>query len=314
MRNDPLIDLGMNGFDEIFMDSEDLKKNQLPKIFQISLTEIDDFPDHPFKVKLDEDMDQLVESIKERGVITPITLRKKEDGRYEIVSGHRRKKACEIAGLETIPAEVKELTRDEAIILMVDSNLQRSTILPSEKAFSYKMRMEALKRQGKRNDLETSRPLGAKSREGRADEQIAENSVDSARQIVRYIRLTELIPELLDIVDEGKIAMRPAVELSYLKKDEQEYLLESMEFADATPSHAQAIKMRNFSREGRLSHDVIDSIMCEEKPNQKEKLHLSYSQARKFIPSSVPYEKTADYIYKALEFYQRHLERKKDAR
>ena len=314
MRNDPLIDLGMNGFDEIFMDSEDLKKNQLPKIFQIPLTEIDDFPDHPFKVKLDEDMDQLVESIKERGVITPITLRKKEDGRYEIVSGHRRKKACEIAGLETIPAEVKELTRDEAIILMVDSNLQRSTILPSEKAFSYKMRLEALKRQGKRNDLETSRPLGAKSREGRADEQIAENSVDSARQIVRYIRLTELIPELLDIVDEGKIAMRPAVELSYLKKDEQEYLLEAMEFADATPSHAQAIKMRNFSREGRLSHDVIDSIMCEEKPNQKEKLHLSYSQARKFIPSSVPYEKTADYIYKALEFYQRHLERKKDAR
>ena len=314
MRNDPLIDLGMNGFDEIFMDSEDLKKNQLPKIFQIPLTEIDDFPDHPFKVKLDEDMDQLVESIKERGVITPITLRKKEDGRYEIVSGHRRKKACEIAGLETIPAEVKELTRDEAIILMVDSNLQRSTILPSEKAFSYKMRLEALKRQGKRNDLETSRPLGAKSREGRADEQIAENSVDSARQIVRYIRLTELIPKLLDIVDEGKIAMRPAVELSYLKKDEQEYLLEAMEFADATPSHAQAIKMRNFSREGRLSHDVIDSIMCEEKPNQKEKLHLSYSQARKFIPSSVPYEKTADYIYKALEFYQRHLERKKDAR
>ena len=153
MRNDPLIDLGMNGFDEIFMDSEDLKKNQLPKIFQIPLTEIDDFPDHPFKVKMDEDMDQLVESIKERGVITPITLRKKEDGRYEIVSGHRRKKACEIAGLETIPAEVKELTRDEAIILMVDSNLQRSTILPSEKAFSYKMRLEAMNRQGQRTDL-----------------------------------------------------------------------------------------------------------------------------------------------------------------
>ena len=312
MRNDPLIDLGMNGFDEIFMDSEDLKKNQLPKIFQIPLTEIDDFPDHPFKVKLDEDMDQLVESIKERGVITPITLRKKEDGRYEIVSGHRRKKACEIAGLETIPAEVKELTRDEAIILMVDSNLQRSTILPSEKAFSYKMRLEAMKRQqGERTDL-TSVPVGQKSLTSR--EVLAEASPDSNTQIQRYIRLTELIPELLDIVDEGKIAMRPAVELSYLKKDEQEYLLESMEFADATPSHAQAIKMRNFSKEGRLSHDVIDSIMCEEKPNQKEKLHLSYSQARKFIPSSVPYEKTADYIYKALEFYQRHLERKKDAR
>jgi len=314
LRNDPLIDLGMNGFDEIFMDSEDLKKNQLPKIFQIPLTEIDDFPDHPFKVKLDEDMDQLVESIKERGVITPITLRKKEDGRYEIVSGHRRKKACEIAGLETIPAEVKELTRDEAIILMVDSNLQRSTILPSEKAFSYKMRLEAMKRLPGRPPKENGGPVGHNFDGQKSRDILAEDSTDSARQIQRYIRLTELIPELLDIVDEGKIAMRPAVELSYLKKDEQEYLLESMEFADATPSHAQAIKMRNFSREGRLSHDVIDSIMCEEKPNQKEKLHLSYSQARKFIPSSVPYEKTADYIYKALEFYQRHLERKKDAR
>ena len=314
MRNDPLIDLGMNGFDEIFMDSEDLIKNQLPKIFQIPLTEIDDFPDHPFKVKMDEDMDQLVESIRERGVITPITLRKKEDGRYEIVSGHRRRKACEIAGLETVPAEVKELTRDEAIILMVDSNLQRSTILPSEKAFSYKMRLEAMKRLPGRPPKDNLRPVGTNLIGTRSDENLAEVSSDSARQIQRYIRLTELIPELLDIVDEGKIAMRPAVELSYLKPDEQEYLLEAMEFADATPSHAQAIKMRNFSREGRLSHDVIDSIMCEEKPNQKEKLHLSYSQARKFIPSSVPYEKTADYIYKALEFYQRHLERKKDAR
>lgn len=313
MRNDPLIDLGMNGFDEIFMDSEDLIKNQLPKIFQIPLTEIDDFPDHPFKVKMDEDMDQLVESIKERGVITPITLRKKEDGRYEIVSGHRRKKACEIAGLETVPAEVKELTRDEAIILMVDSNLQRSTILPSEKAFSYKMRLEAMNRQGQRTDL-TCAPVGHKLDGKKSRDILAEQNGESREQIRRYIRLTELIPELLDIVDEGKIAMRPAVELSYLKKDEQEYLLEAMEFADATPSHAQAIKMRNFSREGKLSHDVIDSIMCEEKPNQKEKLHLSYSQARKFIPPSVPYEKTADYIYKALEFYQRHLERKKDAR
>ena len=313
MRNDPLIDLGMNGFDEIFMDSEDLKKNQLPKIFQIPLTEIDDFPDHPFKVKLDEDMDQLVESIKERGVITPITLRKKEDGRYEIVSGHRRRKACEIAGLETVPAEIKELTRDEAIILMVDSNLQRSTILPSEKAFSYKMRLEAMKRLPGRPSKENGVPVGP-DLSGRSREILASESPDSNTQIQRYIRLTELIPALLDIVDEGKIAMRPAVELSYLKKDEQEYLLEAMEFADATPSHAQAIKMRNFSREGKLSHDVIDSIMCEEKPNQKEKLHLSYSQARKFIPSSVPYEKTADYIYKALEYYQRHLERKKDAR
>ena len=313
MRNDPLIDLGMNGFDEIFMDSSEIEKNRLPKIFQIPLTEIDDFPDHPFKVRMDEDMDQLVESIKERGVITPITLRKKEDGRYEIVSGHRRKKACEIAGLETIPAEVKDLTRDEAIILMVDSNLQRSKILPSEKAFSYKMRLEAMKRLPGRPSKETSDPVGPNFGE-RSNEQVAKEVGDSKTQVQRYIRLTELTPELLDIVDEGKIAMRPAVELSYLRRDEQDYLVEAMEFADATPSHAQAIKMRNFSREGRLSHDVIDSIMCEEKPNQKEKLHLSYSQARKFIPSSVPYEKTADYIYKALEFYQRHLERKKDAR
>ena len=302
MRNDPLIDLGMNGFDEIFMDSEDLKKNQLPKIFQIPLTEIDDFPDHPFKVKLDEDMDQLVESIKERGVITPITLRKKEDGRYEIVSGHRRKKACEIAGLETIPAEVKELTRDEAIILMVDSNLQRSTILPSEKAFSYKMRLEAMKRLPGRPPKENGGPVGHNFDGQKSRDILAEDSTDSARQIQRYIRLTELIPELLDIVDEGKIAMRPAVELSYLKKDEQEYLLESMEFADATPSHAQAIKMRNFSREGRLSHDVIDSIMCEEKPNQKEKISIPYASVKRYIPNSVPPEKTGDLILKALEY------------
>ena len=310
MKNDPLIDLGMNGLDEIFMDNEELEKNRLPRIFQVALTEIDDFPNHPFKVRMDEDMDQLVESIRERGVITPITLRKKEDGRYEIVSGHRRKKACEIIGLDTVPAEVKELTRDEATILMVDSNLQRSTILPSEKAFSYKMRLEAMNRQGQRTDL-TSNPVGGKLESATI---VGQESGDSTTQVRRYIRLTELVPGLLDFVDEGKIAMRPAVELSYLKPAEQEYLLEAIGFADATPSHAQAIKMRNFSREGKLTNEVIDSIMCEEKPNQKEKLHLSYSQARKYIPSSVPYEKTADYIYKALEYYQRHLEKKRDVR
>ena len=212
MKNDPLIDLGLNGFDEIFMDSAEIEKNRLPKIFQIPLTEIDDFPDHPFKVRLDEDMDQLVESIKERGVITPVTLRKKEDGRYEIISGHRRRKACEIAGLQTVPAEVKELTKDEAIILMVDSNLQRSAILPSEKAFSYKMRLEAMKRQAGRPAKNNSRPLDTDLIGTRSDENLAEVSSDSARQIQRYIRLTELIPELLDIVDEGRIAMRPAVE------------------------------------------------------------------------------------------------------
>ncbi|MBQ9030673.1 MAG: ParB/RepB/Spo0J family partition protein [Parasporobacterium sp.] len=269
---------------------------------------IDEFPDHPFQVRLDEDMDQLVESIKERGVITPVTLRKKEDGRYETVSGHRRVKASELAGLDTVPAEIKDLTRDEAIILMVDSNLQRSTILPSEKAKSYKMRLEAMNRQGQRTDL-TFSPVDKKLRSG---QDLATSTGESQAQIYRYIRLNELIPDILDMVDEGRIAMRPAVELSYLSENEQENLLESMDYADATPSHAQAIKMKEFSKNGKLTPEVIESIMSEEKPNQKEKINLSYSQARKFIPASVPYEKTADYIYKALEYYQRHRERMRD--
>ena len=245
---------------------------------------------------MDEDMDQLVESVKSRGIITPITLRQKEDGRYEIISGHRRRKACELAGLEMVPAEIKELTRDEAIILMVESNLQRSVILPSEKAFAYKMRLDAMKRQGQRTDLDgTSRPVGAKSRDNRSDEQLADAVEDSARQISRYIRLTELAPELLEMVDEGKIAMRPAVELSYLNEIEQQDLLPAMEIADATPSHAQAIKMRKFSQEGKLTPEVIESIMCEEKPNQKEKVSIRYEDAKRYIPSSVPYNETGAY-------------------
>ena len=256
-------------------------------------------------------MDQLVESVKERGVITPITLRRKTDGRYEIVSGHRRRKACELAGLVTVPAEIKELTRDEAIILMVESNLQRSTILPSEKAFSYKMRLEAMKRQqGERTDL-TSAPLEQKS----SREALAEKSPDSHAQIQRYIRLTKLIPDLLAMVDEGRIALRPAVELSYLGKLEQQDLVAAIGLSLATPSHAQAIKLRAFSKEGKLSPAVIESIMCEEKPNQKEKINIKYAEARKYIPSSVPYEQTGAYILKALEYYHRHLERQRgDAR
>jgi ParB family chromosome partitioning protein len=273
-------------------------------IKQIPLTQIDDFPDHPFQVRMDEDMDQLVESVKSRGIITPITLRQKEDGRYEIVSGHRRRKACELAGLETIPAEIKELTRDEAIILMVESNLQRSVILPSEKAFAYKMRLEAMNRQGERTDL-TSRPVGTKSR---SDEQLADEVPDSARQIQRYVRLTELQPGLLERVDEGQIAMRPAVELSYLSAEEQEELVEAMEMADATPSHAQAIKMRQFSQEGKLTPEVIESIMTEEKPNQKEKLYVSMDRFRKLIPTHVPQKQAEDILFKALEFYLKHLE------
>ena len=311
MRERPKLDLGMTGYDEMFMNDQERAENRLPKIFDIPLTEIDDFPDHPFKVRLDEDMEQLVESVKNRGVITPITLRRKEDGRYEIVSGHRRRKACELAGLATVPAEIKKLTRDEAIILMVESNLQRSVILPSEKAFSYKMRLEAMKRQGQRTDL-TCGPVDHKLEGMKSRDVIAESTNDSARQVSRYIRLTELIPEILDKVDEGRIALRPAVELSYLNDEEQQDLLPAMELADATPSHVQAIKMRQFSQDGKLTPEVIESIMCEEKPNQKEKVSIRYEDARRYIPSSVPYKDTGAFILKALEYYHRHLERMRD--
>lgn len=311
MKERPLIDLGMTGYDELFMNDQERAENRLPKIYDIPLSEIDDFPDHPFKVKDDEDMLQLVDSVRERGIITPITLRRKEDGRYEIVSGHRRKRACEIAGLETIPAEIKELSRDEAIILMVESNLQRSVILPSEKAFSYKMRLEAMKRQGQRTDL-TSGPLGQKFEAIDSRQELADSSVDSARQVSRYIRLTELIPELLQLVDDGKIALRPAVELSYLNDIEQQDLVDEIGLTLATPSHAQAIKMRNFSKEGKLTPEVIESIMSEEKPNQREKINIRYEDARRYIPSSVPYDKTGEFILKALEYYHRHLERQRD--
>lgn len=296
------------------MNDKERQENRLPKIYDIPLTEIDDFPDHPFQVRMDEDMDQLVESVKGRGIITPITLRQKEDGRYEIVSGHRRKKACELAGLETVPAEIKELTRDEAIILMVESNLQRSVILPSEKAFAYKMRLDALKRLPGRPSKDNSDPVGPNFGE-RSNQQLADESPDSKTQIQRYIRLTNLEPELLQMVDEGKIAMRPAVELSYLNDIEQQDLVPAMELADATPSHAQAIKMRKFSQEGKLTPEVIESIMCEEKPNQKEKISIPYASVKRYIPSSVPPDKTGDFILKALEYYHRHLERQRnDAR
>lgn len=305
--NGKKLDLGLTAYDELFMDEKGRTESKLPKIYDIPISEIDDFPDHPFKVKLDEDMDQLIQSIRDNGLITPITLRQKEDGRYEIVSGHRRRKACELAGFDTVKAEIKELTRDEAIILMVESNFQRSVILPSEKAFSYKMRLEAIMRQGKRSDL-TSGPLGQKySRDA-----LAEVSNDSSRQIHRYIRLTELIPQLLELVDEGRIALRPAVEISYLTKSEQETLAEAIAITDSTPSHAQTIIMRKYSAEGKLTPEVIEVMMREEKPNQKEKISFRTEKLRRYIPSSIPYEKTEDYIMKALEYYHRHLERKND--
>lgn len=306
------IDLGLkNAYDELFMDDKGREENRLPKIFNIPLTEIDDFPDHPFQVRMDEDMDQLVESVRSRGVITPITLRTKEDGRYEIVSGHRRKKACELAGLTTIPAEIKELTRDEAIILMVDSNCQRSTILPSEKAKSYKMKLEAMKRQGQRTDL-TSSPLGMKLEGKQTLEIIGEIAGDSRSQVHRYIRLTELEPGLLNLTDEGRIALRPAVELSYLRKEEQDALIETISYEDATPSLAQAIKMRKFSNEGKLNEDVILSIMCEEKPNQREKISFQAERIRKYLPSNISPKQTEEYVLKALEYYQRYLTRQRE--
>lgn len=302
------IDLGLTGYDELFMDDKGRAEAKLPRIYDIPLSEIDDFPGHPFQVRMDEDMEQLVESVKERGIITPITLRQKEDGRYELVSGHRRKKACELAGFETIKAEIRELSRDEAIILMVESNLQRSVILPSEKAFSYKMRLEAMKRQAGRPSKENSGPVV----QNFSRDNLGDSAGESGRQISRYIRLTELIPSILEMVDEGRIAFRPAVEISYLLKDEQEELYEAMSFADATPSLAQAIKMKEFSKNGKLTPEVIESIMGEEKPNQREKFSFRADRLRKFIPASVPYSKTEDYVLKALEHYHRYQERMRE--
>ena len=255
----------LTAYDDLFQTDESRAEAALSKIRDIPLSEIDEFPDHPFKVLMDEDMEQLVESIKRNGVMTPATVRLKENGRYELISGHRRKKACELAGLETLKCEVKDLTRDEAIIIMVESNLQRSVILPSEKAFAYKMRLEAMDRQGKRNDL-TSTPLVSKSR---SNEELADKVGESREQIRRFIRLTELVPEILQMVDEKQIAFRPAVEISYLAEEQQYTLLEAMSYNDATPSLAQAIKMKKFNQDGKLTDEVIQSIMEEEKPNQK---------------------------------------------
>ena len=308
MAERPKIDLGLTGYDELFMDDKERQEIRLPRIHDIPLDLIDDFPGHPYQVRMDEDMDQLVESIKERGIITPVTLRPKEDGRYEMVSGHRRKKACEIAGMTTIKADVRDMSRDDAIILMVESNLQRSVILPSEKAFSYKMRMEALKRQGQRTDL-TSSPVGTKLE--RSSEMITAQTGDSRNQIHRYVRLTYLIPEILQMVDEGKIAFRPAVEISYLTQDEQKLLLEGMEYADATTSLAQAIKLKNLSNTGSLDYDAIEDMLSEEKPNQREKFSFRADRLRRYIPDSVPFNQTEDFVCKALEHYQQFLERQR---
>ncbi len=292
-------DLGLTPLDDLFSTEAQRREAKLPRIYDIPLSEIDDFPDHPYKVRKDEDMDALVESIRERGVITPITLRPKEDGRYEIVSGHRRRKACEILGYETVKAEVREMTRDEAIILMVDANVQRSSILPSEKAFAYKMKLEAMKRQGERTDL-TSAPLGQKFGQTSRD-LLAEQMGDSHSQIQRYIRLTYLTPKLLDLVDGGRIALRPAVELSYLPEAEQVMLLETIASEDATPSLAQARKMRGLSKEGQLTVDSIFAIMTEVKANQVEKISFPMGRIRSFFPGDYTPKQIEDALFRILE-------------
>ena len=300
-------EIELTAYDDLFETDESRAEAKLSKIREIPISEIDEFPDHPFKVLMNEDMEQLVESVSRSGVMTPATVRQKEDGRYELISGHRRKKACELAGLETLKCEVKELTRDEAVIVMVESNLQRSVILPSEKAFAYKMRLEAMKRQGERNDL-TSAPVVQKLT---SREKIAAKTDDSHEQVRRFIRLTELVPEILEMVDERQIAFRPAVEISYLSEEQQYSLLEAMGYNDATPSLAQAIKMKKFMQEGKLTDEVIQSIMQEDKPNQKEKPAFKDERITKLIPKSIPRGQETDFVVKALEFYNRHLQRSK---
>ena len=297
-------DFTLPTLDDLFSTQELRDDAKLSKIRDIPLELIDDFPDHPFKVRDDEDMIQLVESVKERGVITPATVRQKEDGRYELISGHRRKRACELAGFEALRCEVVDLDRDAATVLMVESNYQRSQILPSEKAFAYKMRLEAMKRQGQRSDL-TSSPVGTKF--DRSSEAITEETGDSRNQIHRYIRLTNLVPELLDLVDEGKIKMRPAVELSYLDEDSQRAVVDEIDLNQCTPSHDQTIRMRKFFTDGKLTPEVVSAIMGEEKPNQREKIVLRGDKVRSLIPKNTPVSQTEDYVVKALEHYSRFL-------
>ena len=294
--------------DDLFSSQESREEESLSKIRDIPLEMIDDFPEHPFKVKDDEDMMHLVESVIEHGILVPAILRMKEDGRYELIAGHRRKRACQLAGLETLRSEVVDLDRDEATIYMVDSNLQRTTILPSEKAFSYKMRLEAMKRQGKRSDL-TSTPLVSKFR---TDEKIGKDVGESREQIRRYIRLTELIAPILEMVDDGKIALRPAVEISYLPEELQYELFGSMEQEDCTPSHAQTVRMRKLLDEGKLTAESIYAILSEEKPNQKERLVLREDRIVNLIPAGIPMAKREDYIIKALTYYAKYRERNRE--
>ena len=300
-------DFTLPTLDDLFSTQQQRDEEKLAKIREIPLELIDSFPDHPYKVRDDEDMLQLVESIKIRGVITPATVRQKEDGRYELVSGHRRKRACEIAGFKTLRCEVVELSRDEAVILMVESNFQRSQLLPSEKAFAYKMRLDAMKRQAGRPSKENASPLATNFPQGRSDVELAEEVGESKDQIRRYIRLTNLVPELLEIVDGGRMKLRPAVEISYLSEDCQRDLVEEIDLNDCTPSHDQTIRMRKMFDEGKLTPEAISAIMSEQKPNQREKIVLRGERVRQLIPKTIPLNQTEDYVCKALEHYGRFL-------
>ena len=304
-------DLGMTPLDDLFSTDESRADSQLEKVVTLNPAEISDFPNHPFKVRQDDDMAEMVESIKKYGVLVPALVRPREDGGYEMVAGHRRKFAAALAGIAEIPCIVRNLTNDEATIVMVDSNLQREKILPSEKAFAYKMKLEAMKRQAGRPSKENSVPLGQNFEGKTSRELLAEKSPDSNTQIQRYIRLTELIPSVLQMVDDGKIAFRPAVELSYLSKEQQEALYSTMECEDCTPSLAQAIKMKEFSKDGKLTDEVILSIMQEEKPNQKEQFKMPKERISKYFAPGTPAQKIEDTIIKALELYRKR-ERQRD--
>lgn len=306
------IDFDLPTLDDLFTTQEERDDAKLKRIYDIPLSEIDDFPDHPFKVRDDEDMLALIDSIRDYGVLTPATLRKKEDGRYELLSGHRRKRACEVLGIDTLRAEVVEMDRDSAIIFMVDSNLQRTTILPSEKGFSYKMRLEALKRKAGRPAKINGAPLEPNLLKGKSRTLLADEVGESREQVRRYVRITELIPELIDMVDNGEISMRPAVELSYLPEERQYEVLEAIEMEACTPSHAQTLRMRKMLADDKLTAESILAIMQEEKPNQREKLVLRGKRIQELFPKNLPYSQREDYVIKAMEYYKRA--RQKQAR
>ncbi len=304
------LDLGMTALDELFMNDKERAENKLPKIFDIPLSEIDDFPGHPYRVLDDEDMQNLMESIKDRGVITPAMVRKKDDGRYEMISGHRRKHASERLGLETLRCEVVEVSRDEAIILMVDSNAQRSIILPCDKGRAFKMKLEALKRQGQRTDL-TSTPAACKLK-GETADIVGKQAGESGDQVRRFIRLTYLIKELQDFVDKGQMKMRPAVELSYLDEETQRDIVDRIDETEAFPSHDQAIRIRRAYENGEIDYDKVKDIMDEEKPNQKPKFKFSFDRLKPYIPKDYSDSKAEDYVIRALEFYQKHLKKQRE--